>query len=103
MNSHTRRDFLKASVAASAAFTACGGGCTTASRELSETTPHEPGDKIKLGLVTYQWGNDWDLPTLIANCEKTGFKGVELRVDHAHKVSAKLTAEQRKSVKKLLT
>ena len=35
--------------------------------------------EMKLGLVTYLWGRDWDLPTLIANCEKTGFLGVELR------------------------
>ncbi len=54
---------------------------------------------MKLGLVTYLWGQDWDLPTLIANCKKTGFEGVELRVDHAHKVSPKLTAAQRKVVK----
>ena len=44
---------------------------------------------MKLGLVTYQWAKDWDLPTLIANCEKTGYSGVELRVDHAHKVEIK--------------
>jgi hypothetical protein len=25
--------------------------------------------KMKFGLVTYQWGKDWDLPTLIANWE----------------------------------
>ena len=37
--------------------------------------------KMKLGLVTYQWGKDWDLPTLIANCEKTGFLGVELELN----------------------
>ena len=56
--------------------------------------------KMKLGLVTYQWGKDWDLPTLIANCEKTGFLGVELRTEHAHKVETNLTAVQRAEVKK---
>lgn len=61
---------------------------------------HIPGDKMQLGLVTYQWGNDWDLPTLIDNCQKTGYKGVELRVEHAHNVSDKLTAIERKAVKK---
>jgi sugar phosphate isomerase/epimerase len=55
---------------------------------------------MKLGLVTYQWGRDWDLPTLIANCEKTGLLGVELRVQHAHKVETDLTAAQRLEVKK---
>lgn len=56
--------------------------------------------KMKFGLVTYQWGKDWDLPTLIANCEKTGFQGVELRTEHAHGVETSLTASQRVDVKK---
>lgn len=56
--------------------------------------------KMKLGLVTYQWGKDWDLPTLIANCEKTGFQGVELRTQHAHGVETSLSATERAEVKK---
>ena len=55
---------------------------------------------MKLGFVTYLWGQDWDLPTLISNCEKSGLLGVELRVDHAHKVETNLTAAQRAEVKK---
>ncbi len=55
---------------------------------------------MKLGLVTYQWGKDWDLPTLIANCEKTGYLGVELRTEHAHKVEINLSPAQRSEVKK---
>jgi sugar phosphate isomerase/epimerase len=55
---------------------------------------------MRLGFVTYQWGRDWDLPTLIANCEKTGLLGVELRTQHAHKVETNLTAAQRAEVKK---
>jgi len=56
--------------------------------------------KMKLGLVTYQWGKDWDLPTLIANCEKSGILGVELRTEHAHGVETSLSASQRTDVKK---
>lgn len=55
---------------------------------------------MKMGFVTYLWGQDWDLPTLIANCEKSGLLGVELRVDHAHKVEINLTPAQRSEVKK---
>ena len=55
---------------------------------------------MKLGLVTYQWAKDWDLPTLIANCEKTGYLGVELRTEHAHKVESNLSSSQRAEVKK---
>lgn len=55
---------------------------------------------ISLGLVTYLWGKDWDVPTLIKNCSDTKILGVELRVDHAHKVMPNLTATQRKEVRK---
>ncbi len=55
---------------------------------------------MKFGLVTYQWGRDWDLPTLIANCEKAGFLGVELRTQHAHGVETSLSAGERSEVKK---
>lgn len=55
---------------------------------------------MQLGLVTYQWGKDWDLPTLISNCEKTGLLGVELRTQHAHGVETSLSKNERKEVKK---
>lgn len=55
---------------------------------------------MRMGLVTYQWGKDWDLPTLISNCEAAGFYGVELRTGHAHKVETDLNAAQRAEVKK---
>jgi len=56
--------------------------------------------EIKLGLVTYLWAKDWDLPTLISNCERTGYLGVELRCDHKHGVETTLSASQRSEVKK---
>ena len=56
--------------------------------------------KIRLGLVTYQWAKDWDLPTIITNCEKAGITGVELRTQHAHGVEVSLNARQRTEVKK---
>jgi len=58
----------------------------------------KPG--MRLGLVTYLWGKDWDLPTLITNCEQTGLLGVELRTAHAHGVEANLSKKERKEVKK---
>jgi sugar phosphate isomerase/epimerase len=60
----------------------------------------KPGSKMKFGLVTYLWGQYWDLPTVIANCEKAGVPGVELRTEHAHGVESKLTDAQRREVKK---
>lgn len=53
---------------------------------------------MQLGLVTYMWGAEWDLPTLIKNCEETGFAGVELRSTHKHGVEPSLTADERKEV-----
>ena len=51
------------------------------------------------GLVTYLWGKDWDLPTLIGNCEKSGLGAVELRTTHKHGVEPTLTAAQRDEVR----
>ena len=58
---------------------------------------------MKLGLVTYMWGADWDLPTLLANCRETKVLGVELRTTHKHGVEPSLTAEQRKAVRDRFT
>src|SRR5687768_8009965 len=55
---------------------------------------------MKPGLVTYLWGKDWDVPTIIANCEKSKLLGVELRTEHKHGVEPTLNAAQRKEVKK---
>lgn len=54
---------------------------------------------MKPGLVTYLWGKDWDVPTIIANCEKCKLLGVELRTEHKHGVEPSLTSAQRKEVK----
>ncbi len=92
---NTRRDFLRQSMYfGAAAITAGPLGRTLA------VAGEKPDSKMKLGLVTYQWGRDWDLPTLIANCEKTKVLGVELRTQHKHGVESGLSAQQRRDVKK---
>lgn len=58
------------------------------------------GADIQFGLVTYQWGKDWDLPTLIANCAKAGCLGVELRTTHKHGVEPALAEAERMDVRK---
>ena len=87
----SRRSFLQKSLVAGAGLTLIDPFSANAMMKKS---------KMKLGLVTYQWGRDWDLPTLIANCEKTGLLGVELRTQHAHGVETSLTASERADVKK---
>jgi sugar phosphate isomerase/epimerase len=88
---HSRRNFIHRSVAAGIGLSMIDPFSVQALAKKSE---------MKLGLVTYQWGKDWDLPTLITNCEKTGFLGVELRTQHAHGVETSLTANERTDVKK---
>jgi sugar phosphate isomerase/epimerase len=54
---------------------------------------------MRLGLVTYNLAKDWDLETILRNCEETRFEGVELRTTHAHGVEVSLSASQRAEVK----
>lgn len=91
----SRRDFLKHSLwlGASAAVAAPLEGVLSPSSQ-------KPGSKMRFGLVTYLWGRDWDLPTLISNCEKAKVLGVELRTTHKHGVEPHLSAQERKDVKK---
>lgn len=87
----TRRGFLKAGAALGAAALAGVSGRDVLAAE---------GADIQFGLVTYQWGRDWDIPTLIKNCTTAGLLGVELRSTHKHGVEPSLSAEQREIVKK---
>lgn len=84
-----RRDFLRLMALGVASLTL----------PTFESTARQRAE-MQLGLVTYQWGRDWDLPTLIRNCEKSKVLGVELRTQHKHGVEPSLTAQQRKEVKK---
>ena len=94
MTNTSRRGFLQQAAALSAAAVAAG----TLSR-FSALAADQAGPHISLGLVTYQWGNDWDLPTLIANCTTSKVLGVELRTTHAHKVEPTLNDAERAEVK----
>lgn len=87
----SRRLFLQRSFAAGIGLTAM--------KHLSEI-PVPSAKGMRFGLVTYLWAQDWDLPTIIGNCEKAGYLGVELRTQHAHKVETSLSASQRTDVRK---
>jgi sugar phosphate isomerase/epimerase len=56
--------------------------------------------RIRLGMVTYLWGKDWNIETLINNLSQSEIYGVELRVEHAHGVSPALSKDQRNEVRK---
>ncbi|HMO13364.1 MAG TPA: sugar phosphate isomerase/epimerase family protein [Pirellulaceae bacterium] len=51
------------------------------------------------GFVTYLWGKDWDLTTLLKNCQDSGLLGIELRTTHAHGVEPALSTEERELVR----
>lgn len=89
-----RRDFLKRTLGVPIAAAAVGHPLAWA------FGGGESPRTIRLGLVTYLWGRDWDLPTLLDNCEKTGMEGVELRTEHAHGVEPDIGPEKRAEVRK---
>ena len=85
-----RRDFIKG-----LSFT--GLAMALPAAELFATI--KKGSGMKPGLVTYLWGKDWDVPTIIRHCEATNLLGVELRTEHKHGVEPTLNAAQRKEVR----
>lgn len=92
--SFNRREFLRAGLMGSVSLSLAG--------EISRCTAQNStaDSDMKLGLVTYLWGQDWNLPSLLKNCQATGFSGVELRTQHAHSVEPSLSSNHRIEVKK---
>jgi sugar phosphate isomerase/epimerase len=103
MAKSNRRSFLKRGFAGLAAMGAAGaaGNALAQARRLptQNVDPQAPRD-FKLGLVTYNLAKDWDVDTIIRNCEATGFEGAELRTTHKHGVEPTLTKKQRAEVRK---
>jgi len=75
----------------------------TSCNSLGTADATKRSTRTRFGFTTYQWGIDWDIPTLIANCRKAQVFGVELRTSqsYAHGVELELSAQQRGEVKKL--
>jgi len=90
----SRREFIQQGSKAAAGLVAA-----SALAAYNVKAGQKRGSKMRFGLVTYLWGKDWDLPTLIRNCERTNVLGVELRTQHAHGVESNLNARQRYEVK----
>ena len=99
MRTMTRRQFVKQTVAMG---TAVGLGLRQSVSAASGSTgkQNDKRNGMKLGLVTYLWGQDMDLPTLIDACEKSGVLGVETRTQHAHGVEPALSKSQRLEVRR---
>ncbi len=103
----TRRQFLTSTAASLASLPLLPPAVPAAeSKEKAPKAPAAPmpsfakKSKMKLGTVTYNLAQDWDIPTIIANCAEAKFEGVELRTTHKHGVETTLSKEQRAEVKK---
>ncbi len=102
-----RRSFLKRTglAVAGIALGASGSRATPgAARPVDASgqasTPTASPPPFKLGLVTYELAKDWDIDTIIKNCEATGFEGVELRTTHKHGVEPSIPKDRRTEVRK---
>jgi sugar phosphate isomerase/epimerase len=64
-------------------------------------SPQPPAGRrgLKLGTVTYNIANDWDLPTIIKNLTEAQFDAVELRTTHKHGVEIALPQTARAEVR----
>jgi sugar phosphate isomerase/epimerase len=92
-----RRDFLKTTIG----LGVLGFKPVSVRAAASEKASYMTGSpKMHLGMVTYNLAQDWDVPTIIKNCEAAKFEGVELRTTHAHKVEVNLSKAEREEVKK---
>ncbi|MCH5377161.1 MAG: TIM barrel protein, partial [Planctomycetes bacterium] len=95
----SRRGFLTGGIAAAVGIASLGRSQTSPLRAAEP--PNGTESKLRFGLATYTWGKDWDIPTLIRNCQAAGVHGVELRTssNYAHGVEVTLAAPQRAEVK----
>jgi len=97
-----RREFLKSgivSAAGMAGFAKSAQGLETPAGPFAPEAAGTP-PPFHLGLVTYNLAANWDIETIVKNCEQTGFVGAELRTTHKHGVEPSLSKPQREEVKK---
>src|SRR4051812_19792416 len=85
-----RREFLNGVVSAPVA-------AALDLRQLPPTT-RSPA-QLKLGIVTYLIGKDWDVPTIIKSLTEAQYNAVELRTTHRHGVEIALPAAGRAAVR----
>lgn len=88
-----RRHFLQ-TAAASALYLATGRFSSAETATLAGT------DRIKVGLCTYRWGENAQLPELLDALAAAGMTGIELRCHHKHGVEPELDASARREVKR---
>jgi sugar phosphate isomerase/epimerase len=104
-----RREAMLAGVGVVGATGAAGllgtGASVPASASADEKKSAPAGDvpaapHPKLGLISYNLGAKWDLPTMLKVCKTVGIDAVEFRTTHGHGVEPSLSPEARAEVKK---
>ena len=88
MMSLSRREFLAVA------------GAATLLPATAVATRANESPKFKVGLVTYNVAQAWDLPTILKHCHAAEIAAVECRTTHKHGVEPALSKEQRSTVKK---
>ena len=99
-NQSTRRSMLASASAMAAAVAGLRISDSLMAGPQPQGKDNATGSDMSFGLVTYQWGKDMDLPTLIDTCERSGLTGVELRTEHRHAVEPALSKAERDAVRK---
>jgi len=98
-NHFSRRSFLQTSALSDSAALLPGMAMATETGQKTVQTELNK-NPLKIGLMTYTLGKDWDIETIIKNCTETQWKSVELRTTHKHGVELTLSPSQRADVKK---
>ncbi len=60
----------------------------------------EEHEALGLGLMTWTLGKDWDVDTIIHNCQEAKWEHAELRTTHAHGVEVDLSNKEREEVRR---
>ena len=99
MSNPNRRDFIKQSALVSGGL-AVGGTATESKGAGAVRVTAKKKPLLKLGVMSYNLARNWDIATIIKNCNEAKFMHIELRTTHAHKVEVNLTKQQRQEVRK---
>lgn len=96
---YSRKTFLRTAALSATAAVLPGCSVTAEKKDNEARLPINP-NPLKLGLMTYNVGKEWDIETIIKNLTETDYKHVELRTTHKHGVEVSLSKQQRKEVKR---
>lgn len=99
-NDFSRRMFLQTSAISATALILPVSSQAAGKEKRENNSIQLNQNPLKIGLMTYTLGKDWDIETIIKNCTEAEWKSVELRTTHKHGVEVNLSATQRAEVKK---